>query len=175
MFSRLKDDKCEYMTKVKQSTSILSHQLDPLRYYSCNPCRATEGIIGGNNVSVYKGNLVDLESELRGQTRMASRCPKDLFAPGTVIQNKVYGNCPDVCEHGDLSGECLQKKCIKNLSHLPECKIIDYGPKVKNTGISLNTSNCLGVRSNAFKPARSMRKTNKKLDILWQGQQGIYQ
>ena len=175
MFSRLNADQCEYTEKVKQSTSILTHQLDPVRYYNCNQCRITEGIIGGNAVSVFTGNLVDLESDLRGQTRRASKCPKDLFVAGTNIQNKSHGNCPDICEHGEKSGECLQKKCIKSLKHLKECKLIDYGQRINTTGINLdiNLNECKNAPKSYSKKERK-HKPKQKLNILWQGQQGLY-
>ena len=42
------------------------------------------GIVGGTAVSQIKGNLADLENDLRGQTRSASQCP-----------SKHYQACPD--------------------------------------------------------------------------------
>ena len=40
----------------------------------------------GNGVSLYSGNLVDLESDLRGQTRIASDCPSTMFKPSVDKQ-----------------------------------------------------------------------------------------
>jgi len=64
-FNRPIYDPCAYDKRLDESTSVLSWQLDPSRYYNCNQCRIEFGLVGGNNVSLHKGNLVDLESELR--------------------------------------------------------------------------------------------------------------
>jgi hypothetical protein len=173
MFTRKSDDECAYKQSLKQSTGTLSFIMDPNKYYSCKPCRISEGIVGGNNVSVFKGNLVDLESDLRGQTRKASKCPGRLFAPGTVIEKKLYGNCPDGCTHGDISGIACVKNCQANLNHLNECNIINHRPKVKTTGIYLDTPVCP-----AMKPVlrqTQKQKSKPKVDMFWQGQQGLYQ
>ena len=45
------------------------------------PQRHILGIVGGNDVSLIKGNMVDLESDLRGQTRMSSDCPSKQYSP----------------------------------------------------------------------------------------------
>ena len=53
-FNRLRYDDCSYSQELTQTTSILSYQLDPNRYYNCNACRNTFGLVGGNNVSIAK-------------------------------------------------------------------------------------------------------------------------
>ena len=57
-------DNCEYNTKLSESVGPLEYMLDPMQYENCNKCRIELGIVGGNNVSHVKGNLVDLESDL---------------------------------------------------------------------------------------------------------------
>ena len=171
-FTRLRDDVCSYNHYLKESTSILNFTLDPNKYYSCKPCRISEGIIGGNNVSVFKGNLVDLESDLRGQTRMASKCPTNLFQVGTTVQGKPLNNCSESCMHGDKlsSLPCAKAVCDKNLKHLPECNIINMRPKIKNTGINLDIPKC-GI----IKATKRATTKKPKLDMYWQGNQGMYQ
>ena len=137
MFTRLKDDTCAYQKQLTESTSTLSHLLDPSKYYNCHPCRINEGIVGGNTVSLYTGNLVDLESDLRGQTRYASKCPSLMFAPGTNVQGKSYGNCPDNCSSKNKGIPCIND-CKKNLVHLPECTLIPQKPRINNTVIIQN-------------------------------------
>jgi hypothetical protein len=171
MFTRKTDDECAYNQALKQSTGTLSFIMDPNKYYSCNPCRIKEGIVGGNNVSVFKGNLVDLESDLRGQTRRATKCPGKLYQPGTYIEKKKYGNCPDGCKH-DISGLACAKKCEQNLNHLAECNIINQRPKIKTTGLNVPVPKCPVLQPNL---ARKQPKPANALDIYWQGQQGLYQ
>ena len=125
-FNRLIYDDCSYAQELSQTTSILSYQLDPNRYYNCNPCRNTLGLVGGNNVSIAKnGNLVDIESDLKG-IRPLSKCP----------ELKYINPCPS----GDMN--TCQPKYIKirgtpttkervidtTLPHLPSCQMIRYKP-----------------------------------------------
>ena len=84
--NRLPYDTCAYKTALKQSTDQLSHIIEPNRYYHCNQCRNELGLIGGNNVSQIRGNLVDLENDLRGTTRNASLCPKSIISLHAKIQ-----------------------------------------------------------------------------------------
>ena len=73
-FTNLRYDECDYKHQLHQSTTPLGFQLDPVKYENCSPCRMELGIVAGNNVSLPRGNLVDVESELRGISRIASRC-----------------------------------------------------------------------------------------------------
>ena len=74
-FSRLKYDNCYYRNDLAQSIGEFSYVMDPSRYVNCSPCRMERGIVGGNDVSLVRGNMVDVESDLKGQTRMQSKCP----------------------------------------------------------------------------------------------------
>jgi hypothetical protein len=53
----------------------------PQKFYHTNAGRNALGLVGGNDVSVIGGNLVDLESDLRNITRDASRDPKRKYQP----------------------------------------------------------------------------------------------
>jgi hypothetical protein len=55
------------------------------KYYHPNVARNALGLVGGNEVSLISGNLVDLESDLRGVTRDLSRCPARKFAPSCAL------------------------------------------------------------------------------------------
>jgi hypothetical protein len=125
-FNRLIYDDCSYAQELSQTTSILSYQLDPNRYYNCNSCRNTFGLVGGNNVSIAKnGNLVDIESDLMG-IRPLSKCP----------EMKYMSPCPK----GDMNTCQPQKIVIRGTPttrgrvidttphHLPACQMIRYKP-----------------------------------------------
>lgn len=68
------------------------------------------GFVGGNNVSHITGNMVDLESDLRGQTRYISKCCNAIYTPSAdgVIRN-------DNTQPIDT-----------NMRHLPSCQTISY-------------------------------------------------
>ena len=56
------------------------------------------GVIGGTAVSHIRGNLVDLETDLRGTTRKASLCPSQKFTSVCdvviwLIANQEILNC----------------------------------------------------------------------------------
>lgn len=82
MNTHLSHDTCAYKQALQQSTRPMDYMLYPGKHYNCHQCRIERGIIGGNNVSISTGNLVDLESDLRGQTRMATDCSAMKFLPG---------------------------------------------------------------------------------------------
>ena len=50
--------------KNKEYSDSLNYALYDGKYYNSSKCRMELGLVGGNNVSLYSGNLVDLESNL---------------------------------------------------------------------------------------------------------------
>ena len=79
--NRLSYDACAYQKNLQQSTGPLDYAMYTGKYENCAKCRIEFGVVGGNAVSLFSGNLVDLESDLRGQTRIASLCPKTMYNP----------------------------------------------------------------------------------------------
>jgi hypothetical protein len=53
------------------------------------PSRHMLGVVGGNEVSPIKGNLVDLESDLRGITRLNTFCPSRQYQPPAASQTTI--------------------------------------------------------------------------------------
>ncbi len=53
------------------------------------PTRHMLGVVGGNEVSVVKGNLVDLESDLRGITRVNTFCPWRGYQPPAAGETTI--------------------------------------------------------------------------------------
>ena len=115
-FSNLTYDNFEYGKRLNESRSKLDFLLDPIKYENCNKCRIEFGIVGGTDVSQVKGNLVDLENDLYGLSRSASKCPSKKFLP----------KCPeDDIEY--FVRDCDGKRVIDTeLVHLPECQMVDY-------------------------------------------------
>ena len=73
-FNRLGYDTCQYDTKLKESTTPLLYQMSRYKYENCSRC-------------TYDGKMyapfdhVELESELRGIVRSATKCPSGLYSP----------------------------------------------------------------------------------------------
>ena len=53
----------------------------PQKYYHPNPSRNALGLVGGNDVSIASGSLVDVESDLRGTTRDLTNAPSKKYQP----------------------------------------------------------------------------------------------
>ncbi len=83
-WSRLSNDSCAYAKYLHQSVNPLSYHLDPVKYENCNKCRNELGLLGGTQVSHVGGNIVDLENDLRGQTRPATKCPSLKHQPKDI-------------------------------------------------------------------------------------------
>ena len=109
-FNRTKYDTCSYKQDLEENVNTLGYILTPFRYEHKYKCRHQLGFIGGTSVSHIKGNIVDLESELRGQTRIISKCGDNYYIPtnDNIIKN-------DKTEPIDTS-----------LNHLGTCQSIMY-------------------------------------------------
>lgn len=127
--NRLMYDTCAYSKKLDQSVGPLSYVLNPMKYENCQKCRHELGIVGGTAVSHIKGNLVDLENDLRGATRANTQCPDNKYKP----QN---GNSLTIKGAG-----CGESRTVDtNLVHLPSCQMIRYKPTPLPPAMDL--SNC---------------------------------
>lgn len=113
--SRLSYDECSYKKNLTQSVSPLNYMLDPIKYEHCNKCRMELGILGGTAVSHISGNLVDLENDLRNQTRPNTHCPSFKYLPNEH-QGKEYIK-PVSHPNIDIG-----------MKHLKSCQMFDYKP-----------------------------------------------
>lgn len=125
--NRLTYDQCAYMRTLQQSTDPLSYVMNPMKYENRNKCRMELGVVGGTAVSHIKGNLVDLENDLRGQTRPQSLCPDRLY------QNP----CPTATDLNQCKPKtipfqrdfCSPPTTLNTeLLHLPPCQMVRYKP-----------------------------------------------
>ena len=115
--NRLSYDACAYEKNLLQSTSPLDYMLYNGKYENSSKCRYEFGVVGGNGVSLFDGNLVDLESDLRGQTRQASLCPSKFYSP----------ECKNCNNHGN-GLPCSSNECKPKMMHQPSCQM-QYYPK----------------------------------------------
>ena len=115
-FNRLAYDSCEYQQKLEQNVSNIDFILDPIKYEHDRKCRNEFGLLGGTNVSHVKGNLVDLENDLRGQNRPMTNCAQYKYAPSdkNFVQGKEY--IEDV----------KHPKVDTSMVHLPSCQMMEF-------------------------------------------------
>lgn len=112
--NRLMYDDCAYEKSLNESVGPLSYLLNPMKYENCNKCRNELGLVGGSAVSNIRGNLVDLENDLFGITRLASDCPSYKYHPSK--DNTIV-----------LTDKCGRKRVIDTrMQHLPSCQMINY-------------------------------------------------
>ena len=125
-YNRLRYDQCAYKKELDQSVGPLAYMLYPGRYENCSKCRHEFGLLGGTAVSHIKGNLVDLETDLRGQTRRTTKCPSKLYqnpCPKGNINNCQPGNINIMADPSQTA-----RQIETEMLHLPSCQMIRYRP-----------------------------------------------
>tara|TARA_B110000208_G_scaffold186869_1_gene244066 strand:- start:136 stop:561 length:426 start_codon:yes stop_codon:yes gene_type:complete len=118
-FNSLKYDTCAYNNQLNTDVSLYKYYMDNNKYVNCNKCRMVKGIVGGNDVSIIKGDMVALESDLRNATRKSSLCPQTKYTPNSDSQINIQ---PTI----NQSGLTVNTQLL----HLPECQMISYNPVV---------------------------------------------
>lgn len=91
-FNRSKYDNCSYKNELNRNVGILGYVLNINNYENAKPCRHQLGWTAGNNVSHIKGDVIDLESDLRNQTRYISKCCGSVYTPsddGFIYNDKT--------------------------------------------------------------------------------------
>ena len=73
-YNRLSYDTCTYSRELGENVNILKYVINEDRYEHPKKCFHGKGLLGGASVSKIRGDVVDLESELRGITRNLSKC-----------------------------------------------------------------------------------------------------
>lgn len=115
-FNRLTYDTCAYKQDLSENVSQLSYLMDPVKFEHCQKCRHEIGLVGGTNVGVIQGNMVDLENELMGINRPNTQCPSYKFTPRSdgIVQGKEYIK---PVRHPAVDA---------NILNLRPCQMIDY-------------------------------------------------
>lgn len=149
-FNRAIYDPCEYNTRLAESNNVLTYNLEPSKFYNCNDCRVGLGVVGGNNVSLTGCNLVDLESELRNQTRLYSSCPQYKYLP-SCTRSGNGASCG--CKTGL---PCGSRKCQAKVNHLRSCNLVHYKPRITTVGYKLDYPDCSQASSLCHVPGRKM-------------------
>ena len=78
--------------KDRQSAGMFPYTQMPVKWEHPEKCRNALGLVGGSEVSNINGNIVDLESDLLGITRVQSKCIARQYAPACPLGGP---GCPD--------------------------------------------------------------------------------
>ena len=91
-FTRLDYDKCAYSKTLEESCSPLEYMMYQGKFEHSKQCP-----VGDHTNNLEFGIKTDVESDLRGQTRQASKCPTEKFPKNKA---KVPDFSPArMCEH----------------------------------------------------------------------------
>jgi hypothetical protein len=118
--NRLMYDTCAYKKNITESVYSGNYALYAGKYQHCAKCRIELGQNSGREssrdgwgVSVPTGNLVDLESDLRGQTRQNTHCQTKKFQPNCKPDSKCQSGLPCGCDQ-------------PNMKNKDSCNIVKY-------------------------------------------------
>jgi hypothetical protein len=106
-------DTCAYKQRLAESIGEFAYIIDPCRYENKSKARMAHGIVGGNDVSIIKGPMIDLESDLFGIDRKLSRCD-------TL---KYINPCPT----GDMN-TCAPRQIVMRGNPANHGRLIDVTP-----------------------------------------------
>ena len=85
----------------------------PQKFYHSNASRNALGLVGGNEVSMASGNLVDVESDLRGVTRDLTNCPSRQYQPSCVLGSVVASSVSSSSSPSPFSRDtCIPKQLV---------------------------------------------------------------
>ena len=112
-------DDCAYKQRLYESTSPLLYNLSILPHESCQKCHQAYpgfiGSLGGDGFGIGP-DRIDIDSDLRGQTRVSTRCPSHKYNPNSYAYCGACSNCntglPCGCNH------CK----TRDVSHLGDCR-----------------------------------------------------
>jgi hypothetical protein len=131
------------LVKDAQSENMFAYTQIPAKFEHPNKCRNALGLVGGSEVSNISGNLVDLESDLLGITRVQSKCISRQYTPACPLGGP---GCPDVPPPFSFRDKSTGE--VRNVNtaprDLPTCQFATY-PGVGNPK-TLKTNSCYPMR-----------------------------
>lgn len=125
--TRTKYDTCTKNLSNLMSSKIKDYMLFEGKYYNDKPCMVPH-LNCGNCVSKIKGNMVDLESDLRGQTRALCKCDKCQYQPSCANKYEDPNSglpCPSGNDVNLMPLSSCQMNSFKKLV-LPDPVFIKY-------------------------------------------------
>jgi hypothetical protein len=98
-YTRMSYDQGAYDERIARSTDPMLYMLDPNYAVNCNRCFAPYGPIAGQQASDAIGEQIDVDSILKGVTKINSKSSQQQI-PDSLNHYKLshYKNCPDNLE-----------------------------------------------------------------------------
>jgi hypothetical protein len=127
----------------QQSSGMFSYTQIPQKFENPNKCRNALGLVGGSEVSNIGGNMVDLESDLFGITRVQSKCIARQYQPACALGGPECADTPPSFSFRDKSTGVVST-VDTTPRNLPTCQFVTY-PGV-GTPAKLKTNTCYPMR-----------------------------
>jgi hypothetical protein len=126
-----------------QSVGMFAYTQMPTQFENPNKCRNALGLVGGSEVSNISGNMVDLESDLLGITRVQSKCIARQYKPACPLGGP---GCPETPPSFTFRDKSTGEVRVVNTAprNLPTCQFTTY-PGVGSPE-TLNTGTCYPMR-----------------------------
>ena len=124
-FNKLRYDTCAYKNELAQTVGTFAYVIDDCRYVHQQPRRVEFGLVAGNDVSIAN-NMVDIESDLKGQTRLASKCPTLEYLNPCPAGDMNTCKPKQIVIRGNPSN--LGRVIDTTLHHLPPAQFARYVP-----------------------------------------------
>ena len=107
----------------EQSRGMFSYTQMPVKFEHPEKCRNALGLVGGSEVSNISGNMVDLESDLLGITRVQSKCIARQYQPACALGG---AGCPDVPPSFSFRDKATGEARMVNTEprNLPTCQMV---------------------------------------------------
>lgn len=112
-FNRLTYDSCAYAKTVQQSTDPLEYNLYKGKFEKCNSCA-----VGSFTNNLEFGVRADVESDLKGHTRVGTKCPSRKFPANSTsnVQFTPARVCDSIHNITPSNLEKIQTSGLKDLS-----------------------------------------------------------
>lgn len=110
------------MVRDQQSQDMFSYTQIPTKFEHPHKCRNALGLVGGSEVSNISGNIVDLESDLLGITRVQSKCIPRQYAPACPLGGDGCPDFPGTLHFTDKASGAKVSVPTTPL-HLPTCQM----------------------------------------------------
>jgi hypothetical protein len=137
-FSKSLYDECNLKKKEQESTGPFNWITDPI-YESPSACFLDESPFMHNNFYSIPSSKVDVESDLRNQTRLLSRCPEARYNPAVNCKSctKCNSGLPCGCKHCQDTKKQLELHDCNKSGLVPESTRLKRPCDVLS-GISIN-------------------------------------
>jgi len=131
------------LIKEEQSAGMFAYTQLPSKFENPNKCRNELGLVGGAEVSNISGNLVDLESDLLGITRVQSKCIARQYQPACPLGGTGCPDTPPSFSFRDKSTGAVQSVDTRP-RNLPSCQNVTL-PGVGTPAV-LKSGTCYPMR-----------------------------